>query len=91
MAMMAAYLWAVCDEAVRRNYRFDRTKIADLEPPSAKIEVSDGQMRYEFAHLLGKLETRDPPRHESIRNIDLPEPHPCMIVVPGPIATWERP
>ncbi len=89
-AMIAAYLTAVWDESIRRNYRFDRSRIPEYESASLRIEVTEGQLRYELAHLLGKLELRDPQRAESLGRVDLPDPHPCLVVVPGPIEPWER-
>ncbi len=89
-AMIAAYLEAVWDESLRRRYRFDRSRIMEHEPLSLKIEVTEGQLRYELAHLLGKLEVRDPERAKGLRDVDLPNPHPCLVAVPGPIESWER-
>ena len=91
VAAIASYLHAVCDEADRRGYRFDRNKLTEPPPSTSQIGVTDGQMRYELAHLLAKLRTRDPDRFESIRALSLPDPHPSFTVTPGPIASWERP
>src|SRR5262245_51386056 len=50
MAAIASYLWAVHDEAKRRGYSFDLSKIAG-ERQSRTIAVSKGQLAYEWAHL----------------------------------------
>ena len=91
VATIASYLHAVCNEADVRGYRFDRTKLTRRRPTTASIEVTDGQMHYELVHLLAKLETRDPNRFNSIPTLDLPDPHPYFVIVPGPITSWERP
>ena len=60
---MAAFLRAVYEEATRRGYEFDRSKIAKH---SAAIELSEteGQLLYEWKHLRRKLKARAP--HESL-------------------------
>jgi len=87
LAAIAAYLHAVADEAQQRAYRFDRAKLPAREDV-APIEVGDGQLIYEFAHLLRKLEQRDPARAARLSGT-APRPHPLMRVVPGPVAEWE--
>ena len=74
-----------------RGYRFDRTHLIPRGATAAPIVVADGQLRYELAHLLAKLETRDPNRFEDMRTLTLPDPHPAFTVTPGRIASWERP
>jgi hypothetical protein len=87
LAAIAAYLHAVVDEAERRGYRFDRTKLPRREDV-APIEISEGQLAHEFAHLLRKLEQRDLERAARLHGT-APWPHPLMRVVPGPEAEWE--
>jgi hypothetical protein len=79
------YLHVVVDEAERRGYKYDRTKLGlrgDLEC----IEVSIGQLAYEFEHLRKKLlqRTGTAPMVDSIPH------HPMFVVVTGPVATWEK-
>jgi len=88
VAAIDAFLGAVCDEADRRGYCFDRGKIS----PSAKLPhltVSEGQLRYEWQHLLGKLRLRDPQRLEELLRSELPGPHPIFRVVDGDVEPWE--
>lgn len=85
-----AYLAAVCDEADARGYRFDRSKLT--QPTQAvRLPASEGQLAYEWTHLLAKLQVRDPDRHVAWRGVRRPDPHPLFEVSPGPIAPWERP
>jgi hypothetical protein len=51
--------------------------------------VTTGQLAYEWAYLLSKLSVRDPSRWRIARQ-RLVEPHERFLVVPGPIADWER-
>ena len=88
---IAAYLQAVCEEADRRGYRFDRSRIRGPVSPGPLMEVTEGQMRHELEHLAAKLEERDPEAFQRLRGIGRPEPHPSFVVVPGAVASWERP
>ncbi len=84
------YLQAVWDEGRRRGYRFNQGKIEPSAAQVSSIEVSEGQMRYEHSHLAAKLELREPERLKLLEQVPVPEPHPSFVVVPGPIASWER-
>jgi hypothetical protein len=86
------YLHHICDEADARGYKFDRTKIIAVRAKHAKdIPVTKGQVLYEFNHLLKKLETRDPPRHEKHAKLKNP-PELCSVFRMTPdenIEPWE--
>lgn len=79
-----AYLHGICDEAVRRGYKYDRSKLGERSWSPA-LTVTSGQMHFEFAHLQRKLEIRSTPHV----NVEL-KPHPLFVVVDGPIESWER-
>ena len=87
--LVGAYLSALADEADDRGYRFDRARIDRPQPVGDRIPVADAQLRYEWAHLLAKLEARSPEVAERWRSAE-PEAHPLFVVVPGPVADWER-
>jgi hypothetical protein len=87
---VGAYLTGLADEADRRGYRFDRTRIISPARGEALLTVTDGQLAYEWMHLLAKLEKRSPEDWRRWRDSP-PEPHPVFEVVSGPIADWERP
>ena len=92
-AAVGRYLSFLADDADRRGYRFDRTRIERADD-GASLEVSEGQLAFEWAHLLAKLEQRSP-EHEAAMSRraaagDAPVPHPMMTVHPGPVAPWER-
>jgi hypothetical protein len=86
---IAAYLHHVVDEAESRGYNFDRSKLPRRESASL-IEVSDGQLEFEWQHLIAKLRDRDPAHYERFGHITNPLPHPFFVVVPGSVAAWER-
>lgn len=86
---IGAYLRELADEADRRGYRFDRNRIDTPDATVAPIPVTDGQLDYEWAHLLAKLERRSPGDWDRWRQA-APMPHPAFAVVAGPIESWER-
>ena len=89
VSSMAAYLKAVHVESVRRGYRFDAGKIA-AGGSCRRIEVLQGQMDFEWGHLMGKLERRAPDWHTRQIAVTVPKPHPLFRVILGQIADWER-
>lgn len=82
------YLAEVWDEATRRGYNFNRNKI-DFDFKKIKIEVTTGQMQYEFNHLLKKLEQRDPERFKQIENLKMVDCAEIFEVKEGEIEKWE--
>ena len=84
-----AYLAAVQREASARGYRFDRGKIGPCRE-LALIEVTAGQVDFEWEHLLRKLAVRDPARLAQWRGVARPEVHPLFRVRPGLRAGWEK-
>lgn len=88
-AAIATYLIAVFEEAKRRGYAFDASKIADRRF-SGKIEETEGQLFYEWHHLRRKLQLREPERHKGCRGVKVPLPHPLFRIVPGVVRKWER-
>lgn len=89
---IGVYLGALCTDAVRRGYRFDSSRIERLPSESERLRmtVSEGQLAWEWGHLLRKLEVRSRPAYADAIARGAPIPHPLFTVVPGPIATWER-
>jgi hypothetical protein len=89
IAALDGYLHAIVDEAAARGYLFDRDKLGPrrrLRPQT----VADGQLAYEWAHLLAKLRVRDRARWRRERAL-MPLCHPAFRVVAGGVAPWERP
>ncbi|WP_129788621.1 pyrimidine dimer DNA glycosylase/endonuclease V [Promicromonospora panici] len=91
---ISAYLHGVRDEATRRGYRFDERRISQPLDGQirdiARIVVTTGQLDREWQHLLHKLAARSPVHRALIVSAEPPTPHPLFVVVPGPVASWER-
>jgi hypothetical protein len=90
LTMISAYLWAVHDEANRRGYSFDSSKIARRRQPKS-LTVTQGQLEFELRHLKAKLRQRDSRRYRELRRILEITPHPLFTVVAGEMEPWERP
>lgn len=90
LGAIGAYLLGIVKEGQRRSYQLDRSKILLLSPVE-NIPVSEGQLLFEWSHLLRKLEKRDPVRCQNLKDISMPEQHPLFRLVPGEIEPWERP
>lgn len=85
-----AYLAAVFDEATRRGYAFDRSKIGPVRGIRS-IPVATGQLAHEWLHLQQKLAVRNPSLLAQWSGLEMPSCHPLFRRRPGPVAPWERP
>jgi hypothetical protein len=85
---IANYLRCVVDEADKRGYKFDRSKIIN-ENISMKIPVTNAQVEYEFKHLLMKLKERDSDLYDQLKIIKTIKVHPLFKKVMGSIEKWE--
>lgn len=85
---VAAYLKAVHEEATRRGYTFDASKIQPHRGP-IQLEETVGQLLYEWEHLCRKLKQRAPHVLASHKDVSQPEPHPIFRLVSGSVREWE--
>ncbi|MBV7295011.1 pyrimidine dimer DNA glycosylase/endonuclease V [Corynebacterium sp. TAE3-ERU12] len=94
LAAVGAYLAGIQDEAVVRGYKFDRSKI--LVPPQPgveldRIDLTEGQLAYEFTHLRAKLDARAPDvLANELWAAGTDRPHPLFRLIPGEVQDWER-
>lgn len=89
LAAIGAYLAVVADEAARRGYRFDVQKILTLKHRPV-ITVQQGQIEYEWQHLLTKLQGRSPVVYEEHHSLVSPRAHPLFRIMQGGIEAWEK-
>lgn len=89
IAAIEAYLAGVRVEAQERGYRF-RALSTLAAATVAPLAVTTGQVRYELALLLHKLERRAPQRADWVRALGCIQLHPMLRVIEGPVETWER-
>ena len=87
------YLLKIHDEAVQRGYRYDRSKIERPVEEVEPIEITTGQLTYELAILMERLESRAPVKHAELLPLrdarGHPEAHPLFTVIEGDVGTWE--
>jgi hypothetical protein len=86
---MAAFLTGIAEEAQRRGYHFDTSKI-NGPLLTSQMQETRGQLLYEWAHLRKKLQTRAPEIYRLALKVKTPKPHPLFRIVPGKIREWER-
>lgn len=84
-----AYLAQVLAEATSRGYAFNRDKVGPVHE-RALIPCTDGQLAFEWRHLLRKLEHRSPPHYRQYCDVAAPEPHPLFLIAHGDVESWER-
>ena len=74
---IATYLAGVRQEACRRGYCFDQSKIGRGRTRS-KIKIAQKELQAEFAWLLLKLKKRDPERYRRFRRLKRIKKHPLF-------------
>ena len=88
-AALASYLAIVLEEAQRRDYNFDSSKIG-ARRIRWKMTETRGQLLYEWRHLKRKLKRRDVKRYRELLPVKIPVPHPLFRIVPGRVRDWEK-
>ncbi len=86
---IATYLRSVADEADKRGYNFNRSKIINKRF-IGEIPVTSAQVEFEFNHLKLKLQERNPVLYEKINIIKEIKLHPMMKIISGNIEPWEK-
>jgi len=91
ISQINAYLYFILQEAQLRNYNFDASKINYGQTTLAiDMNVTSGQVNFEFNHLMSKLKTRDNNKFKRLSSVDKIETHPLFKIVPGEIESWEK-
>ncbi|HSL28394.1 MAG TPA: pyrimidine dimer DNA glycosylase/endonuclease V [Anaerolineales bacterium] len=85
---IAAYLHGICQESLRRGYKFQEDKIIPSEFEDT-IPCTRGQLLYEWDHLQAKLRRRDLKWYAGIENVVEPDPHPLFRIIEGEVEDWE--
>lgn len=83
------YLVGVYEEAVKRGYHFNDEKIDWHITDKDKIIVTQGQLDYEFKHLLNKLQHRQPSQFAMLKTVTDIQVHPLFSIIEGDVETWE--
>ncbi|OGP51786.1 MAG: DNA lyase [Deltaproteobacteria bacterium RBG_13_43_22] len=86
---VAEYLRVINEEGKRRGYKFDSRKIARGGQVKS-IVATNGQLQFEWAHLLGKLRQRNPKWIKELKSVQSVDPHPLFKIIPGGVEEWEK-
>lgn len=85
------YLLYVKEEADRRGFLFDESKILQSSVDKGiKIAVSQGQLDYELQLLKKKITLRSKNKLEVVFNNESGQPNSLFISYKGPIEPWEK-
>jgi hypothetical protein len=69
---IAAYLRIVRNEAVTRGFRFSAEKIG-RSLAFCQLDVTRGQLEFEWDHLMQKLKVRDPKLRATLERVKQPQ------------------
>jgi hypothetical protein len=83
-----SYLYFIYKESCSRGYCFDKRKLG--KKTSKNIEVTKGQIEYEFKHLKKKLKTRHNEKYKELLKIKKIQPNPLFKIKKGSIEAWEK-
>lgn len=83
------YLSDIYDESVDRHFAFDNSKFRKPTAPLV-LTVSEGQIKFEFEHLLCKLKGREIDLYKKLKETTTIIPHPMFKIIKGKIENWER-
>lgn len=89
-AYINLYLETIFEEAKTRGYDFNMSKFQRQTFLTSDVSVTKGQIKYEFDHLLKKLEKRDNARFNEIKNTKIIKANRLFKIVPGKIESWEK-
>lgn len=83
------YLHVVCDEAEKRGYQFDRSKLAKRKNRCRLLIVTTGQIEFERQHLLKKQRLRCRTSYLQNKKCESFISHPLFKIEEGEIESWE--
>jgi len=89
LSAIAIFLKGIYRESEKRNYHFNQAKIPEIKQ-QIRLEVTSGQLEYEWNFLKAKLAKRHLQKLAEIAKIDFPETHPLFVVLEGGIEDWEK-
>lgn len=94
LATIGFYLLQIHNEAESRGYNFNTNKILINNTTNKKltktISVTSGQVKYEWQHLMQKLQTRTPEIYNELKTRKIIPIHPLFRKIPGKIEKWEK-
>jgi hypothetical protein len=92
LVAIGAYLLTIYDQARYRSYKYDYSLIVKPND-AARLTVTDGQLDFEFDHIMAKLKERSPSEYWFNYGFYIDGdilPNPMFEVIPGPVEGWEK-
>lgn len=86
---IGVYLLGLHDEAVLRGYHYNKSLIECPAKDVRLMQVTDGQLEYEWKHLKSKLSARSCGTLQALSSVTL-KSHSLFTVVSGGVEDWER-
>ncbi len=86
---IATYLTGIYADSLERKYNFQADKIGAINSDCV-INETDGQLQYEWNHLLNKLKIRSPVLFNQFESVKHPEPHSLFRIIRGSVRDWEK-
>lgn len=90
MDAVGFYLKGIHVESVKRGYKYNYSKILYPDAIVDPINLSLGQLRYEFDLLQERLKKRTPQKYEENTRIKKLRAHTLFNIVPGLPEKWEK-
>lgn len=82
------YLSIIFKESIERGYNFNRS-LVNWDYREVELDVTRGQLIYEFEHYLKKIKIRDKEKFIQLSEKKIIIPNPMFNVVSGGIESWE--
>ncbi len=90
MEAVGFYLKRIQVESVKRGYKYNYSKILYPDALVDSINLTFGQLQYEFDLLQERLEKRTPKKYEENARINKLRAQPLSNLVPGLPEKWEK-
>ena len=90
MEAVGFYLKELHVESLKRGYKYNYSKILFPDAVVDLIDLTFGQLQYEFILLQGRLKVRSPEKYEENNGIKELQAHTLFNVVPGLPEKWEK-
>ena len=90
MEAVGFYLKGLHVESLRRGYNYNYSKILFPDAVVDLIDLTFGQLQYEFNLLQGRLKVRSPEKYEENKEIKELQAHKLFNIVPGLPEKWEK-
>jgi len=84
------YLLGIFKESLERNYNYNYCKILCPVKDVEKVDLTKGQLEYEFNLLQSRLRKRAPSKYSLNLMVKKIEPHPLFKLKEGLPEIWER-